>query len=148
MSDERRKQFLWGMLGALIVSVCLWGWYALENFVGYSIDGKRLDPDESPISILFPVIGTPLAFVGYGVWAWRQAAFLKSSVVVPGRVTSIGRVEMHGMRDIGYEYDYEGETFSTKVSMADPLVERFSPGDAVQVRVDPAKPSRSEIVHQ
>lgn len=133
----------WG--GAALFVVLMWAWFFLEQFTNLRITRIWESAREHPIPLLVPILAS-IAGVVLALFFWHRAVGLvKNGVEVSATIKDLG-VALNGMRNVSYEYEFQGAKYSKKESMSCVLVDNLKPGDPLPILVDPRNPKRMIVV--
>ncbi|WP_254509751.1 DUF3592 domain-containing protein [Anatilimnocola floriformis] len=139
------------------INALIFGGPVLLLFLLYALRLCGIDPlnkrgDEEGVSsnlyLAFAIIGT-LICVPWCLWRIRKSLYLaRYGVEVIGQMTSIGLVQMKGMRSMHYRYTYLRSTYAGATEIVASAVERYQQSPQIRLLVDPAKPQRAMLYNE
>ena len=144
----RKITLIDSLLIATLPVFLLWMAYVGETYFGINWKGRKIAPGQGMIPLWLAIVATPAIYVGVWIFLRREIAFLARAVSVTGRVSSIGTIQMKGLRDISYSYTFGpigSVTYQSKRSVSSSLLQELSPGDDLAILVDPLNPSVSRL---
>ena len=119
----------------------LWGWYLLEQFTSLRITGLLGTASEDPIPIYFALAGTVIVPIVAAVFWRRAVGIVRNGVNGKGSVLSVG-AKVEGLRNVEFEYEFEGANYTNKTSLDAETAEKLQPGDEIEIIIDKRKPTR------
>lgn len=135
MSEEQsgyEAQAMPFFFAAGAVVAIMWGWYAFEHFTENSKDA---------LPIFFPLAVTVLAPIAATAFWRRAVGIAKNGVPGMATVLSVGG-KIKGLRDVEFEFEFDGATYTNKTSIYDEISDKLRPGDEIVIVIDKRKPTR------
>lgn len=142
--DEQQHGFkvrgaLYYIPAAAIIAV-MWAWWLLEQTTNWRITSSGVANSE-PIPILIPLIATVLA-VPVAVILYRRAlGIVANGVPVLATVVAVGGT-VNSMRDVEFEYLFEGQSYTMNKSFSARTADGYSQGSELEVLVDRRNPKK------
>jgi hypothetical protein len=138
---EYEAQAMPFFFGAAIAVAVMWGWYALEHFTNLRITGLFGTANEDAMPIYVALATTAIAPIVAAVFWRRAVGIVKNGVPGLGTVLSVG-VKVQDLRDVEFEFEFEGVTYTNKTSMYVETADKLQPGDEIEIIIDKRKPTR------
>ncbi|HOX08889.1 MAG TPA: hypothetical protein PK280_21015 [Planctomycetota bacterium] len=147
MADDKKPEVPGGGLyfvTAGLMAAVLWAWYLLERFTNLRVVREGGTAQTEPVHIAVAFIATPILLIGALV-LWRRAVGIaENGVPAEAVIRSIGG-EVQGYRDVSFDYEFEGRSYSKKMSVVGIVVEKLAPGQTLRIVVDRRSPDRVAV---
>lgn len=108
--------------------------------------GQELQEGEPLVSIWIPIISIPLGILVVAFFYRRNVQLVRDGVEVLAEVTGAGRIVTKGLRDLSFQYEYNGSTRKKRKSMNVKDVGKLQVGDRFRILVDPKNTQRYYVV--
>ncbi|MGB0775855.1 MAG: hypothetical protein ACPG32_03485 [Akkermansiaceae bacterium] len=134
------RPHLYIITGAGMV-LAVWLWWLIEHFTGFRIGRFGASPREEAISHWYPLIATPLIFIGTVLWWKRSADIVKHGVLVDATVLHLG-ITSSSMQDATVSYQVNGQAYQVKKSFDASDLEKCQVGSNITIVADKRNPKR------
>ena len=145
MPDAPPPRKLPSIRGHLQIALCgigfLWAVYLAENLTPLRLGHDHTRP---PLTLAFPLIGTPIVAICTLWQFWRATVYARGSVEVLATVVKITHLYVT-MDRVRIEYEYHGQNFSKRLALSDDIAAGLKVGSKLTIIILRGSPKRVRL---
>ncbi len=119
----------------------LWGWWLLESQTDFRLGSRGSRTKAEAISYLYPMIATPMIFLGSIAW-WRRSVGIAANGILVDAVIEKLSGARSGMRDVTITFIVDCNSYKVKKSFSEIEIHEKRVGDLIQIVADKRNPKR------